>query len=143
MEDRHTGVNIEMSLKNLIGEMDISTDIPWYCISDNASNMKLAKELSERLIEYFCNNHTIQLMINDAFKDTDGMKKLLADTKSIAKFTNKSEPARKLLEEECKQAGIKFKTLKNPNDTRWNSAEANLSSVLYLKEAIEAAADKN
>ena len=48
------------------------------CVSDNASNMKVALRHSEQLQEYYCNIHTLQLAIEDTFKNIHGMTGLLS-----------------------------------------------------------------
>ena len=60
------------------------------CVSDNASNMKVALRHSEQLREYYCNIHTLQLGIEDTFKNVHGMTGVLSKGKNIAKFCHQS-----------------------------------------------------
>ena len=92
MEERHTGENIQINLDDLTQKLNLPTEVPWYVVHDNAANMKLGVNMSDSLIQYLCNNHTLQLAIQDTFKETDGMKAVLGLCKALATLTHKSEP---------------------------------------------------
>ena len=86
-----------------------------------------------------CDNHTLQLVIRDTFKAVRGMEDLLKKTKELAKMTHQSSSvANQQLRNQCKQMDVKYIKLKNPVETRWNSQESNLSSVLNLKPVLQA-----
>ena len=53
--------------------------------------------------------HTVQLGINDTFKQVEGMKSVLDKSKAIAKYTNQSPLANNELKEECKDKSLEFK----------------------------------
>ena len=65
------------------------------------------------------------------------MSEVLDKSKSLAKLTHQSGPALKQLREKCKAINIKCNKIKNPNDTRWNSAHTNMKSVLMVKQALD------
>ena len=141
---KHTGKRIALSLDTMIEDLKLSLDkLNRYCVNDNASNQKLAIKLSKYLEVYFCDLHTLQLAIRDAFKDVLGMKLLLKRCKKLAKFSHKSTVAMMAIKNKCKEKGIKFKKPKNPQATRWNSQFENMSSILYLKGAIKELTDED
>ena len=51
--------------------------------------------------------------------------------------------ANQQLKDKCKEMGIKYKKLQNPNDTRWNSQLTNMESVLHLKTVIQALCEED
>ena len=57
--------------------------------------------------------------------------------KQLAKFVRKSEQNKNELKDACEKTGINFIFPKLPNDTRWNSKEANVSSTIKLKSALQ------
>ena len=88
--------------------------------------------------QYLCDTHTLQLAVRATFEAVAGMKRLLAKTKDLAKMSHQSTSvANQQLKNQCKQMGIKYLKLKNPCETRWNSQEMNMSSVLLLKPALQ------
>ena len=88
--------------------------------------------------QYLCDTHTLQLAVRATFEAVPGMKRLLTKTKDLAKMSHQSTSvANQQLINQCKQMGIKFLKLKNPCETRWNSQEMNMSSVLHLKPALQ------
>ena len=88
--------------------------------------------------QYLCDTHTLQLTIRDTFEAVQGMKKLLTKTKDLAKMTHQSTSvANQQLQNQCKQMGVKYLKLKNPTETRWNSQEMNMGSVLNLKAVLQ------
>ena len=134
----HTGERIALELDEMIDELGLSSpNITKYSVNDNASNQKKAIRESVYLTEYNCDLHTLQLQINDTFKDVDGMKHVLSKSKLIAKFTNQSPQAMEQLKKECKKRKIAFKKPKNSQETRWNSAYTCMESILYLKPVLK------
>jgi hypothetical protein len=110
-------------------------------VNDNASNAKKAISLSEFLIQYLCKIHTLQLAITDTYKKKTSMagiymKTVTQKTRALANFVKKSGPAQAALKKACKDVDIGYTTLKNPNDTRWNSTFTNIKSVVKLKPAL-------
>ena len=100
--------------------------------------MQKAIRESLYLEQYLCDTHTLQLSIRDCFEAVQGMKKLLTKTKDLAKMTHQSTSvANQQLKNQCQQMGIKYLKLKNPTETRWNSQEMNMGSVLNLKPVLQ------
>ena len=134
---RHTGDRISVELDGMIEELKFDRGTDKVCVSDNASNMKVALRQSQYLREYFCDIHTIQLGIEDTFKNVVGMAAVLDKSKHIAKFCHQSTVAMDQLRSAANQNGIDFRKPQNPNKTRWDSQFDTMVSILHLKAAIE------
>ena len=134
---RHTGNRISVELDDMFEELQFDATTDKVCVSDNAANMKVALKKSDHLREYFCNIHTLQLGIEDTFKNVDGMRSVLAKCKEIAKFCHQSTVAMDQLRDTAKRCGVSFKKPKNPNKTRWDSQYETMCSIHHLKAAIE------
>ena len=90
------------------------------------------------LTQYLCDIHTLQLSIEDTFAEVEGMAEVLKKCKALAKLTHTSTTlAYQQLKTQCTKLGVKFLKLKNPNSTRWNSAFANMDSILHLKPVLQ------
>ena len=112
-------------------------NIDQWSTNDNAANMIKSIRESIYLQQYLCDIHTLQLGINDAFKDVDGMSNVLNKSTALAAFTHKSNVGLQNLKSACKVKGKAFKKLKNPGDTRWNGKYTNMESILYLKDVLQ------
>lgn len=134
---RHTGDRICVELDDMVDDLKFDPTTDKVCVSDNASNMKVALRLSDHLREYFCRIHTIQLGIEDTFKNVPGMTAVLSKGKLIAKFCHQSTVAMDQLRDAAKKMGIDFRKPQNPNKTRWDSQFNTMVSILHLKAAIE------
>ena len=140
--DRHTAEAIAIQLDEMIESLELhDVNVDLYSINDNAANMKAAIRTSMYLKEYNCDIHTLQLAIVDTFKNVEGMKTVLDKAKQVAAFTHKSSVALEQLKRQANIDHVKFKKLKNPQDTRWNSQVDNMASVLHLKRSITALCD--
>lgn len=80
-------------------------------------------------------------MVGDCFKDLNiagvRMADVLQKAKSIAKFSHKSSVALRVLQQTAKNRSLKFTKLKNPNETRWNSAWECMDSLLKNKVVLD------
>ena len=142
--DRHTADAIAVQLDEMIESLGLNDiDVDLYSINDNAANMKAAIRSSMYLLEYNCDIHTLQLGIVDTFKSVDGMKAVLDKSKQLATFTHKSPLAQGQLKKQANDDNLKFRKLKNPQETRWNSQHENMASVLHLKRSIIALCDND
>ena len=137
---RHFGSVIALKLDRMLESLELTDpEVLKFCVNDNAGNMQKAIRESIYLEQYLCDNHTLQLVIRDTFKAVRGMEDLLKKTKELAKMTHQSSSvANQQLRNQCKQMDVKYIKLKNPVETRWNSQESNLSSVLNLKPVLQA-----
>ena len=142
--ERHTGANIALTLDSMISDLGLDNNSAvLYAVNDNASNMRLGIKLSDNLVQYLCDIHTIALAVKDTFDDVTGMETVLKKCKDLAKFTHQSTVAQGDLEKAAKSENIEFRKLKNPGETRWSSQHDTMESVLHLKEAIKKLCDEN
>ena len=61
---------------------------------------------------------------------------MLDKSKILSKLTHQSGPALRHLRGACSRLKVKFRKLKNPNETRWNCQYACMKSVLRLNEPL-------
>ena len=64
------------------------------------------------------------------------MKTVLLKGKDISNSVKRSGQMLQQLKNACKEEKVPYTTLKNPNDTRWNSRYMNLASIVKLKPAL-------
>ena len=140
-DNRHTGRNIKLFIDQFLATLGLGgAHITKTIVCDNASNNKVMIRLSDELQVCYCNIHTMQLVIIGVF-DLDILNfkvdEVMLKCKQLAKFVRKSEQNKNELKDACEKTGINFIFPKLPNDTRWNSKEANVSSTIKLKSALQ------
>ena len=99
-------------------------------VCDNASNNKVMLRLSNSVPEYYCNIHTIQLVINGVFDLAIlaiEVGEVMDKCKDLAKFVRRSETRQNELKDACNETETNFILPRLPNTTRWNSKESNVS----------------
>ena len=134
-DDRHTGENISEHLDAMIEDLSIN-DQEQYCVTDNAANIMLGVRTSNLLSED-CKNHTLQLVINDSFKNVDGMQHALDKTKAIAALCHKSSNVNNQLHSYCDRFGHRPNAIPQQNATRWNSSYYCMKATLLHKQCID------
>ena len=139
--DRHTGAMIKLQLDEMIESLDLTgANTAKYVVNDNAANAVLAIKLSPDLVQILCAIHTLQLSIGDTFKDASvgstKMKTILQKGKALANTVKRSGPLGQELKKACAEVNISYTSLKNPNDTRWNTEVTNLSSIIQIEKAL-------
>ena len=92
---------------------------------------------------YGCNYHLWQLAINDTFDVVPGMKKVLRKSMDLATFLHKSNVATAQLKAECKAVGHSPTAVNQSNDTRWDSQESCMSSILTHQTCLDNLASSN
>ena len=123
--------------------LDLDTgNIDLICVNDNAANQKLGVKLTAGLLQYLCDNHTMELAVKDTFTNVPGMSNVLRKSKGVSKFTHDSCPALEQLKSEARKEKIPFRKLKNPPNTRWSGRLDNLKSVQHLKKPLQNLADE-
>ena len=137
----HKAVQIKIALDEMIEMLGVENpELKKYAVNDNAANAKAAIRLSNYLIQYLCDNHTLQLGVVDSFKSNIyGAKtaEVLDKSKILSRLTHQSGPALRHLRDACSRLKVKFRKLKNPNETRWNSQYDCMKSTLRLKEPLD------
>ena len=140
-QNRHTGCNIMLFMDQFMKAIGMDGDhITKTVVCDNASNNKVMLRISSGFQEYYCNIHTMQLAINEVFQlSVIAIKvdEVMDKCKKLAKFVRRSEANKNQLKNACKETGINFSMPKLPNDTRWNSKEANVATTIKLKSALQ------
>ena len=64
-------------------------------------------------------------------------KQVIAKCQDLAKFVRTSEKRNNELIESCQKTNIAYKLPQKHNATRWKSMEMCVSSVIYLKPALQ------
>ena len=138
---KHTGLNIKISLEDLMKALQLDDEkFEKRVVLDNAANNKCCIRQSSSLIGHWCANHTLQLAVNDAFKTevlTIPVKRVSKKCKEVSKFVRASEQRNNELKVACRKKEIKYKLPKKQMPVRWNSQEANISSVVALRHALQ------
>ena len=110
-------------------------------MTDGASNNKLAFRDSEEFEHLWCVLHKLQLAVKDSVNDSAvgsvKTKKVVAKCNKLAVKVRKSPEKTRELKEACRRLGIKFKTLKKANATRWNSVLMNMQSLDDVEKALK------
>ncbi len=139
--DRHTGENIqEVVDMDIEVKLDIPPSLPKWGVSDNASNMVKALDLSITEL-YTCLCHTQQLAITDTFKElksTDGetMEDIASKCQKLAAHLHRADISRKLLFDECEVTDHYPKAVPTANETRWDSTHECMETMLYHEECF-------
>ena len=74
----HTGEAILESLEKSIEDWSLPRAVPIYVLRDNGSNMRAAMNMSQKFMDLPCFVHTLQLSINDAVSEIEGMISMIA-----------------------------------------------------------------
>lgn len=89
LEDRHTGENLQECLEELLTEWSLFNlpKVPTFFVTDNARNIGSAIRTGP-WTHILCFAHTLQLVLNDAKRFTDGVADLLKQVKfSVREFS--------------------------------------------------------
>ena len=136
VEERHTADVIQKHVDGMVAKLEVDDSVMKTCVSDNAANM-LAGVRESCCKSYGCNCHWWQLAINDTFGAVPGMTRLLKKCKDIASYLHKSNVAYAELKAECKAVGHSHTAVNQSNDTRWDSQESCMSSILTHQTCLE------
>ena len=90
-----------------------------------------------------CNDHTIQLFILKAIKNSIELSKAIKKCTQLASHTHRSVPSTTKLQDACEELGIKARKLIVPCTTQWNSEYMCIKLVLQVKNAIKTLAKAN
>lgn len=138
---KHTGENIKISIEEMMKALSLDDEnIEKNIVLDNASNNKCCIRLSSCLIGHWCANHTLNLAVKDTFKATVQnvpINNVNKKCKEMAKFVRGSEGRNNELKEACRQKQIKYRLPSKQMPVRWNTQEANISSVVRLRHALQ------
>jgi len=139
--NRHTGVNIKLALEKMLKELGMDgPDITRYICLDNAANNKCAVRLSSKFEAMWCTNHTLNLAVKDLYKKTEEnveTTKVLKKCKALAKSVRKSGNQLDDLSDACTNTNTPNILPKKSQNTRWNSLQDCMESVLRLQPAFQ------
>ena len=97
----------------------------WGLVCDNGPNIQGAIEFLEQSIvddSPPCLGHTVQLVVDDSIDSQRAVIDLLAVSRNLVAFINKSKPAKNVLLKLQKDQGIRNpQTVLKSVDTRWDS----------------------
>jgi len=140
-ENRHTGKNLQLMMDQFMEVLGLNHDeFLKFVVCDNASNNVVMIRLTDGILEYYCAIHTMALCVKDIFLLeilTIKVQTCMEKCKELAKFVRRSEHNRNDLRAACKKKEIGFILPKKPVETRWNSKEANVVSILKLMPALQ------
>ena len=134
----HTGESILEFLDKTIDNWELPRTVPIYALRDNGNNMKSAMNLSQSFYDLSCFDHTLQLTINDAVSEIDGMQTVLSKSRRIVSHYHHSCQATQNLHREQKRLGKVERELIINVATRWNSDYFMLKRLCEEKDAISA-----
>ena len=138
---KHTGLNIKISLADMVKALGLEDKkYDKNVVLDNAGNNKCAIRLSPGLNGHWCAIHTLQLAIKDTMKSTVQNIPVITVSKKcqeLAKFVRGSEVRNFELKTACKMKDIKYRLPSKQMPVRWNTQEANISSVVRLRPALQ------
>ena len=133
--ERHTAVNINDTIDNMINEYKIPKHKIHAIVHDSASNMvKGVKDSQYNSLA--CFTHTTQLALNDCIFEQPSVKTLEQKCKKIYSHFNTSYVAMSRLHGIQKELGHKELVPLNNNLTRWDSTFIMFERTLQLKTDI-------
>ena len=95
---------------------------------------------SQEYAAIWCVNHTLQLSVKDVLNDEVlhvAIQDILVKCRELAKMVRRSEARKDELKTACDKSGTPFILPVLPNNTRWNSTEANVESIMKLTKALQ------
>ena len=93
----HMGEAILESFEKSIEDWSLPRAVPIYVLRDNGSNMRAAMNMSQNFMDLPCFGHTLQLSINDAVSEIEGMISMIAKCKKIVLHYHHSIQSSQLL----------------------------------------------
>lgn len=159
-EEKHTGIFLASEIKKIFDELGAEKFLG--LVSDNGSNIKLARELIaeeySHIVEYGCICHALNLLIGNCnwflkFKckhifirlsvfigDICKLPSILTLKKSVTSIIceiKNSQLLHAVFEKIQMDKKKKYISLKLPVDTRWNSFVTSLESMITTKFALQ------
>ncbi|KAK3887901.1 hypothetical protein Pcinc_008051 [Petrolisthes cinctipes] len=131
----HTAENIAEELTRILKQWDILDKV--YCIvTDNGANIVAAVNKYMQAKHLPCFAHTLNLVVQDAIKNTNEIKCVQEKIKRLVSFFHHSVKAMDKLSEMQEQNEVQKKKLIIDVDTRWNSTYYMMERFLEQHEVI-------
>jgi hypothetical protein len=134
----HTAETIIESLEKTVEDWELPRFTPIYALRDNGSNMRAAFNHSEHFLDIGCFAHTLQLAINDAVAEVEGMQTMLVKSRKIVSHYHHSCQATEKLHTEQGRLGREKRDLLMSVATRWNSDFIMVRRLVDEREAVAA-----
>lgn len=138
---RHTAENISIVFKATIFKWDLEKKIA-AIVTDNAANIVNAVNYTDNL-SIRCSAHTIQLAINDAFKNNNQIDDILSKCKTVVSHFKHSSLAAAKLQVIQKQLHLKENKLIQEVSTRWNSKYYMIERLFEQKSSLNLYTSEN
>jgi hypothetical protein len=135
-EGRHTGVHIRDKLLEIMRDWGVE-DKTTIMVHDNASNMNLASELSDKWNPLGCSAHHLNLAVSHSLQKSGFTTVIESSTRLVSHFRH-SAVATNSLSKHQDNMKIKRKKLIVYCKTRWNSAYDMLQRLVENRWAISA-----
>ena len=136
-DESHTGDNISANILTHVRSWDIEEKL--VCIvRDNAANMTAGMRVAG-LVSLSCLAHTLQLIIKDGIFQQPSVQQLLASSRSLVGFYNRSNTALNTFQQIQAQLGLPNHRLIQDISTRWNSSFYMLQRLIEQKRAVTVA----
>ena len=107
-------------------------------VRDNAANMTAGMRVAG-LVSSPCLAHTLQLIIKDGIFQQPSVQQLLASSRSLVGFYNRSNTALNTFQQIQAQLGLPNHRLIQDISTRWNSSFYMLQRIIEQKRAVTVA----
>lgn len=137
VEESETARYLAGLVRGVLHRWEIDIERVVAITSDGASNVKaaIANELDIEWI--YCLAHQINRSIRLAL-DAPDIKPIIDRAKAIAKTFKRSSNAKRMLAERQRALGLRVKSLKIDNKTRWGSAHKMLKRLVSSRPAVSA-----
>ena len=129
----YTGEAILESLEKSIEDWSLI-----YVLRDNGSNMRAAMNMSQNFMDLPCFAHTLQLSINDAVSEIEGMISMIAKCKKIVSHYHHCIQSSQLLYAQQRQLKRDERGLIMSVSTRWNSDYYMVQRLMEEKAPLSA-----
>jgi len=135
-QGRHTGEAIGLATDLMVREIGLPIGTKTAMVTDSASNMIRGMKNSQTIDNHLlCLDHIINTCVNKALGVPD-LKDLVEKVKRLAEKTHRSTLNNEKIKIAAESVGIPPKKIIQPVQTRWNSFETCVWSVVDLREAI-------
>ena len=139
---RHTSENISDTLAKEIKAVISSEASPVVVLTTDYTNSmvrarKLLVEKGAVDQQLGCANHKLQNCIKKAFRETEGVTRVLNKAKKLAKHIRMSPLANNHLKSACEKTGHKFLRVKSCIDIRWNTQLDCFARLLHHRECLD------
>jgi hypothetical protein len=136
---RHTGQLIADRLDPEVRKLNLGLSCHRWCVNDHGSNIVVAvREMVEINTEYFCNDHTIDLVVTKGIAKCEAFAELVKKCRDLASHLHRSTLSVSQCRAKAEELGTRFTKIVQPVSTRWNSEYYSFESILKNRTVLEA-----